>query len=238
MNTTVAIVMIVTAGVGGLVMTVGWIIRQCSGLLPVAVFGSLAALGAGWMVVELFSGVLSWHGLAYSFGLAEAGDLTWPGAVRVTTLALALELVTLGVWAADYYTNRGPNRPLHGWLWAHVSGPARVIWHGVVAPVMVLRDLAYQRSRGWPRRPAHRIELARVLGALVYDGLHSAAALGSAVRRAEWRKLRRVSRTRPVPKTTRGLVVDGEATAGAILRTWPVLDSAPATVDAGEGVHA
>jgi hypothetical protein len=102
-----------------------WVGRRLSGL--VLVIGAIG-LGLVWLVgvvVQVLSGVLSWHGLVYSFGLAEAGDLVRPAAVRAITLIVLMEVIVMVAWLADYYGNRGPRRALHGWLWAHVSGPAR-----------------------------------------------------------------------------------------------------------------
>ncbi|MGH8920172.1 MAG: hypothetical protein ACRD0H_17875 [Actinomycetes bacterium] len=232
MNTTIAIAMIIVAGVGGLFMAGAWVAREFNGLLPALVFGGLGLTAALWAACQLLAGVFSAQGLAYSFGLADAGNLTWPTAVRITTLALATELLTLAAWAADYLADRGPLSPLHAWLWAHVSGPCRIAWHAVVAPAMALRDRVYRRLFAWPVRPRHRFELAAILGELVGDIVHLVPALWSVGRRLEWRKLLKVTRTRPVPDTAKPVVVvDGESVAGEILHTWRALDAAPTPRD-------
>lgn len=237
MSTTLMVILGGVALAGGLVMLGGYVAREFAGALPAIVFGGLAATVVMWAVVQLMSGVFSARGLAYSFGLAEAGGLTWPTAVRVTTLALTTELLTLAAWAADYRADRGPRSPLHAWLWAHVSGPCRIAWHAVVAPVMVLRDRIYRRLLAWPARPRHRSELAAVLGELAGDIVRLVPALCSAGRRLEWRKLVKVTRTRPVPDTAEPVVIDGEAVAGEILQTWRALDAAPAPRDSGHKVR-
>lgn len=237
MSTTLMAIVGGVALAGGLVLLGGYVAREFAGTLPAIVFGGLGATVVVWAVAVLMSGVFSAQGLAYSFGLADAGDLTWPAAVRVTTLALATELATLVVWAADYRADRGPRRAVHAWLWAHVSGPCRIAWHGVVAPVMVLRDRVYRRLFAWPVRPRHRFELAAVLGELVGDMARLVPGLWSARHRVQWRELVKVTRTTAVPDTTQPVVVDGEAVAGEVLHTWRALDAAPVPVKSGRKAH-
>lgn len=96
---------------------------------------------------------------------------------------------------------------------------------------------ASTRLFAWPRRPRHRFELAAVLGELAGDIVRLVPALCSAGRRVEWRRLVKVTRTHPVPDTAQPVVVDGEAVAGEILRTWRALDAAPAPRDSGHKVR-
>ncbi len=238
MNGTIALIFLGIAVTGGLVLLVRWAAREISELAIGIVLALLAVTAIGWAAVQLLTGVFSWHGLAYSVGLAPAGDLTWPVAVRVTTLALITELIVLTAWAADYHADRGPHRPAHAWLWAHITAPSRMVWHGALAPAMVLRDLAYRRRYAWPVRPRHRFELAAILGALAGDVLRPIAALPTTARRLAWRNLITVTRTHRVPVVPDVTVVDGEAIPGEILQTWRACDNLPAPREADQEVTA
>jgi hypothetical protein len=184
-----------------------------------------------WLLFHLLDQVFSTAGLAYSFGLGPATNVEWPGLVRLTTWVLTAELVTLAGWAADFYTGRGPRtRALHGWVWAHVSAPARIAWHTLIAPILWVRDRAYRRLtwRAWPVRPKHRFELAAMCGELVTDTWQGILALASSTRRLQWRQIRKVQRSTPVPaQTTEGLVVDGQWEVGEVLHTWAFGDPDP-----------
>jgi hypothetical protein len=110
---------------GAVFLLGGWVLREFKALLPFIAVGAGVLLVAVYVVGQILAGVFSPQGLAYSFGLGEPGYLVWPSAVRVTTISLTAELLTLIVWAADYRVGRGPQRPLHAWLWAHASGLLR-----------------------------------------------------------------------------------------------------------------
>ncbi len=195
MSSTITLVLLAAAAAGGLVLLGEWVAREFRAWIPTIVIAGLALIAGLWTAVQLLTGVFSVHGLAYSFGLREAGDLTWPTAVRVTTLVGLAELVTLAVWAADQYTDRGPRRRLHGWLWAHVSGPSRILWHGGLALVLVLRDRLCRRALHWPVRPRRRVELGAVLGELARDVGRGLVVPVSRARRFQWRTLPRDTTT-------------------------------------------
>jgi hypothetical protein len=179
--------------------------------------------------VILFTDVFSWEGLAYTFGYSSGADLEWPGAVRVTTLVLIGEVIVLAAWAADFYVGRGPRgRALYGWLWAHISAPCRLGWHGCLAPLMALRDRAYRRGWGWPARPKHRFELATMCGQLIADIGHGLVAVTTTARRLEWKRLMRVHRTTNLPANiTPPMVVDGDFDLGDVLHIWAAGDGIP-----------
>jgi hypothetical protein len=226
---TFALIMLIVALMGGAFLAGAWALRELKSFLPhflVASFGGTALL---WIGTILFTDVFSWEGLAYTFGYGPGTNLEWPGAVRVTTLALLAETVVLAAWAADFYVGRGPRSGgLYGWLWAHVSAPARLGWHGCLAPLMALRDRAYRRGWGWPTRPKHRFELATMCGQLVADVGYGIAACTTAARRLQWKRLLRVNRTMNLPaNVTPPLVVDGDFDLGEVLHTWAAGDAIP-----------
>lgn len=233
MNTTVALVMIGIAVTGGLVLAASFVLREFSEWFLPLLLGALFTTATVWAVLQLFAGVLSLRGFKYSFGFGPSDGITWPDAVRVTTLLLTAELVTIGVWLADYLDDRGQRTAAPAWAWAHVSGVCRVIWHCALAPVMLVRDWLHHRSVRWPLRPRNRFVLAAVLGDLAGDFARGLLYPLSAARRFQWRRLVTVTRTVPVPRDE-AMVVEGVGVAGEVLQTWRVGENLPAPRESAE----
>jgi hypothetical protein len=219
----------------------GWLLREFRSILLPLFAGTLIAVAIGWFFITLFSGVLSAQGFAYTFGYGPAGNLTWPSGVRATTFLLLGELAVTAGWFTDHRTGRGPQtqRAVHGWLWAHVSTPARVAWHGLVAPLMLIRDRIYNRDLSWPVRPEHRFELATLLGELGGDVARGLAAVISPRRWAAWIASTRVNRSVPVTiEVTAPFTVDGEVTNVETVQTWHAPSGLPSQRHSEETVGA
>lgn len=145
-----------------------------------------AVVVAVYLAVEVLLGVFSWHGLAFSFGLAPAGPLRFAAAVRVTTLTAITEMAAAVSLVLDAVVD-GRRFLLFRWAWlaAHITLVRRLIFAAawvVVATVLLAGDIA-------ARRPVHvlsrRIGLAGLARELVARLAAFAAMVARAIHRRE-----------------------------------------------------
>lgn len=211
----------------------GWVAEQLRPwLLPIV--GGVAALAvAAWAAIRLLSGVLSLHGLAYSVGAADVvwhgQTLTWPTAVRITTLLAAAELAVGAAWLLDRYRDQQPEGLCRSWAWAHLSGPGRLlgagVWYLLIAPATVACDAWHRRGVAWPHRPERFATVAGMAADRVRDVSDGLAALWTPARRLRWRRYVTVARVLPAQRHRGGTVIEADFIDQAPpLRTWRVRD--------------
>jgi len=211
--------MLILFAVGALVLLgtlIGWASREIKGQALMWLAGGCIAVAVLWAIGTVLMGVFSLQGLAYSLHLGPAGTLVWPTAVAITTWALIVETVAGFAWWHDYRNGRGHKRGYShakGWAWGHISGPARMIWHLVLALPMVVRDAAYGRTFEWPKRPRHASHLVVMLTELlITDPVYGVKVAVRAIRTGNYRRAEHIARPRTAPDAATQEFVDVEFT--------------------------
>jgi hypothetical protein len=218
------------AGTAALIWLGRWVTEQLRPWLLPIVGGMAALVVASWAALRLLSGVLSLHGLAYSVGVADVvwqgHTLTWPTAVRVTTLLVAAELAAGVAWLVDRHRCQQPEGACRSWAWAHLSGPGRLVgagvWYLLIAPATVACDAWHRRGVAWPRRPERFATVAGMAADRARDVADGLAALATPARRLRWRRYVSVARVLPVDRHRAGTVIEADFTdqTATPLRTW------------------
>jgi hypothetical protein len=122
--------------------------KEGSARTVLIVLGLLAIAVAVYVAAVVLLGVFSWHGLAYSFGLAAAGPLRFALAVRCTTSALLIELGAAVSLVLDYLEGRRALRLRWAWGKAHVTLVRRIVfatWWVLVTTATLAGDVAAHR---------------------------------------------------------------------------------------------
>jgi hypothetical protein len=166
--------------------------NKSGGTPAVLVLVCFAALATAlYFAAVILAEVFSWHGLAFSFGLASSGALRFASAVRLSTFTLLTETGAAISLILDHVVD-GRRFLLFRWAWlaAHITLARRLtfaVGWVAVSTVVLAGDIA-------ARRPVH--VLSRTMG---IRGLGRELAVRLAAIAAVLTRARRRAEREPVP---------------------------------------
>jgi hypothetical protein len=125
-----------------------------------------------WFFVAMLGQVFSWHGLLYSFGMADPTNLKYPIVVRVLTFGIIAELGVLVSASLDWRDGMRFDSALYSWLMAHATLITRIVrlLERVLSAVAILGYAGWMKiATDRPRKTIHATP-ARRPNPLVVEG--------------------------------------------------------------------